>query len=344
MGRAAEIVRKDCATPALMANVRAKSAGQPLARWYRWGWVPLVAGCAVIVGLAMLLSEAYLTSIGRTLPDPWLRSFFLARGVAVSALLATYAGWFVWRSRRRLEAAREDLRRRSEELHERERRAGQRASMDAATRILAHEIRNPLNNMLLNCTVLERAASQLPPDRLERVTQVCSVLRGEIERLTKLSLGYLSGRPVELHRVAVALESLATDVLEVYRPAIEARRLRVSVSGEGTKIAADPERLRQLLHNLVGNALDAVGDGGHINVRCARTGEHATLEVLDDGPGFAELDRAFGLFHTTKEHGTGLGLAVVRDVARMHGGEVEAANRVSGGASVTVRLPAGACP
>ncbi|HTM22010.1 MAG TPA: HAMP domain-containing sensor histidine kinase [Kofleriaceae bacterium] len=310
--------------------------GDALARWQRWGWLPLLAGCAFIVIAVMVGSELYLDRNGGDTLAPSVHRFLIARGVIASALLAAYTGAFVWYSRRRVEAARAALR-------EREHRIEKRAGMDAATRILAHEIRNPLNNMLLTIVVLERAIARQPAGSgCDKLLHSCQVMRGEVERLSALTAGYLDGRPAPLHRQPLVLEELAADVVEAYRPAIEARNLQVDVGGDGATVHADPARLRQLMHNLVKNALEAVAERGRIAIRCARNGSHATLEVSDDGPGFASPDEAFRLFHTTKEHGSGLGLAVVRDIARMHGGEVDAGNQSSGGARVTVRIPAGA--
>ncbi len=311
-----------------------------LSRWYRWGWVPLVGGCALIVVGTMIGSEAYLAVIGRADSDSWHRWFYGIRGVVVSMMLALYAGFFVHRTRRRLEAARDALRQRAEHLRERERKIDQRLALDAATRILAHEIRNPLNTMQLNCVVLERAIREVPDERRDRIDKVVGVLRAEITRLTELSQGYLSGRPIELRREPIHLEELAREVIDVHLPAIDERGLQVEVDGNGTRVVADPARLRQLLHNLVRNAIEAVDQGGRIWVRCAPHGPDATLAVADDGPGFLDLGRAFRPFYTTKEQGSGLGLAVVRDIVRMHGGQVEATNSAGGGACVTIRLPA----
>ena len=327
-------------TKAAQAPRESTSDPSDLSRWYRWGWLPLVGGCALIVVGAMVGSEAYLAVIDRIDTDPWQRWFYGIRGVVVSLLLALYAGWFVHRSRRRLEAARDVLRQRAEQLRERERRIDQRVALDAATRILAHEIRNPLNAMQLNCVVLERALAHVPEDRRERIQRVVGVLRAEIIRLSELSQGYLTGRPIELRREPIELEELAREVIDVHLPAIDERGLQVEVAGDGTKVVADPARLRQLMHNLVRNAIEAVNEGGRIWVRCAPQGPDATLAVADDGPGFLDLGRAFRPFYTTKEQGSGLGLAVVRDIVRMHGGQVEASNRADGGACVTVRLPA----
>ncbi len=338
-------MRNSFATTTNTRRAGAKSApGNPeseLSHWYRWGWIPLVAGCGVIVVLAMWASELYLGWSGHEL-DAELRHRLVARGVGVSFLLAAYAGWFVWRSRHRLEEARERLRAAADDLREREHRVDQRVAMEAATRVLAHEIRNPLNNMLLNCTVLERAMRRLPPADRERMQKVCDVLHSEIERLSKLSSGYLAGGNTGLRPQQLVLEDLVADVIDVYRPTIDARGLTVDVAGTGTGISADPDRLRQLLHNLIKNAIEAVPDHGRVSVHCERNGDEAVLAVSDDGPGFADLERAFQLFHTTKPHGTGLGLAVVADIARMHGGRAEAANDERGGARVTVSLPVAA--
>ena len=113
------------------------------------------------------------------------------------------------------------------------------------------------------------------------------------------------------------------------------------------ELHADAGRLRQVLHNLLRNALDADdGDGGPVNVSTVSVHDAARryldVRVRDHGPGFPEdmLDRVFEPYVTTKPKGTGLGLAIVKKIVEEHGGLVWAENHADGGASVVMRFPA----
>ena len=113
----------------------------------------------------------------------------------------------------------------------------------------------------------------------------------------------------------------------------------------GLRAEVFPTLIQQSTTNLVLNALDAVRDGGHVEVRLGRDADAIVIEVDDDGPGVPEADREriFDPFFTTKTHGTGLGLVSVRTCAQLHGGDVTIArSQALGGAAfrVTLRRPA----
>jgi signal transduction histidine kinase len=101
------------------------------------------------------------------------------------------------------------------------------------------------------------------------------------------------------------------------------------------------DRLRQILLNLFSNAIQAMTDGGELQVMLADDGERATLLIVDNGPGFAKEDlaKAFDPFYTTRSSGTGLGLAVCRKIVEGYGGDITAANGAAGGGRITLVLP-----
>jgi len=109
----------------------------------------------------------------------------------------------------------------------------------------------------------------------------------------------------------------------------------------GAQVACRPERLRQLLLNLFGNALQAVPSEGTVRVMVTEGREMVTLKVQDTGAGFTQeaMKRAFDPFYTTRPSGSGLGLAVCRKIAEGCGGRISAANADGGGAVITVLLP-----
>jgi signal transduction histidine kinase len=105
-------------------------------------------------------------------------------------------------------------------------------------------------------------------------------------------------------------------------------------------IAGDAERLRQVLHNLTRNAMEAMEEsGGRLTLRARAAGDEVELEVEDDGPGFSEELPVFDAFFTTKEQGTGLGLPLVHRVVTDHGGTIGVRSR-PGKTCFTLRLPA----
>jgi signal transduction histidine kinase len=134
--------------------------------------------------------------------------------------------------------------------------------------------------------------------------------------------------------------------LEIARPRLDRSRVALTVSAAPglPRIEADAVQLELALLNLVTNAIDAMGEGGSLDVRLTTTGTGVRLEVADSGPGIPEamLTSIFEPWVTTKPfgRGTGLGLAIARSVIGAHGGTISVANRPGGGALFTVDLPA----
>ena len=147
---------------------------------------------------------------------------------------------------------------------------------------------------------------------------------------------------------ALDLNPLVHEVLGLYGHAVDGGVLRARLEPQLPRILGDASQLRQVIHNLVQNALDAVSDQDHgqvaVRTSTARSesGElrAVRLTVLDNGPGFAEkvLKRAFEPYVTTKAKGTGLGLAIVKKIIEEHGGMIGVENRDSG-ALIRVRIP-----
>jgi len=145
------------------------------------------------------------------------------------------------------------------------------------------------------------------------------------------------------------LNRLVTEVTDLYRAQLTGRgiRLDVRLDPDLGEIVADAGRMRQLLHNLLTNATEALeGQAvGEIMVgtrRAMRDGEaYAEIAVEDNGHGFQRelIGQVFDPYITTKVRGTGLGLAIVRKITEEHGGRVEADNRAEGGARVRIALP-----
>lgn len=204
------------------------------------------------------------------------------------------------------------------------------AAIGTLASTLAHEIRNPLNGMSLLLSRLE--LSRNAPNGADVAAGVVRDLRGEIGRLDRLVSDILDyARPVAVAAREVDLRQIVDSTLEIYRGVLDEKKIVCAVAMPLTpvKLLADPDKLKQCLVNLVQNAIDAVAEGGHIEIE-TKVGDE-TIEVLvrDDGIGLPQgsESRLFDLFFTTKEAGTGLGLTTVKKIVDAHGGQIALARR-----------------
>lgn len=208
---------------------------------------------------------------------------------------------------------------------------------------LAHEVRNPLMaiKLLVQATVERRGGGVFRQRDLQ-------VLEEEIVRLEHIVSGFLDfARPPRPDPRPVDVADLARRAAEgvAARAELQAVRVRVEAAAGPAVVSADPNQLRQILFNLLFNALDAQPDGGHVTVRVGINPTPADQPVLlvaveDGGPGLpAELgERVFEPFVSTKESGMGLGLSICRRIAESHGGGLSVVS-TDRGATFTLRLP-----
>ena len=230
---------------------------------------------------------------------------------------------------------------------------------------MAHEVRNPLSSIGLNAEMLgdELAAdgevgpnrggtSASRPDRTE-ARELVAAISAEVERLRELTEGYMvRARPVDNLRQWLDLTALVREVLEFLRPELEQRAVVVHVNAppQPLVISGDAASLRQVLWNLLRNAWEAMAVGGQVWIgieQVAADGDGGTpmvhLSLEDSGPGVpSELgEQIFQPFFSNKARGTGIGLAVVREIARDHQGSVELVAAQRGhGARFLLRVPA----
>jgi len=210
---------------------------------------------------------------------------------------------------------------------------------------LAHEIRNPLNAAKLQLHLLGKKIDKQVGEEETRAAmhRRVEIVGDEIARLNRLLTEFLElARPRGIAREPVHMGELVDSVLSLERESAEARGVRV-VRDVTTPCVAigDAEKLRQVVLNLVVNALEAMKDGGVLTVRAApdeQTGERIVLSVEDTGPGIPPEVRAqvFDPFFTTKEAGTGLGLSIVRKIIDQHAGDIRLESEVGKGTTVRV--------
>jgi signal transduction histidine kinase len=220
---------------------------------------------------------------------------------------------------------------------------------DLVTRI-THDLRVPLAGIRAQAEALQDGLARDPERYIAQIVAQTDRVDAMVSDLFAVS--QIDAGTLPLRRERVSLADVASDAASDLRPLAEAAGvgLDVDVSDPGT-VEADAGQLARAVANLLANALQHTPVGGGIRVEVGRDGDVVVLVVEDDGPGFAagEVDRVFeaGWRGDTARSphriditgGAGLGLAIVRGIARAHGGEATAGNRVAGGARVALRLP-----
>jgi nitrogen fixation/metabolism regulation signal transduction histidine kinase len=224
------------------------------------------------------------------------------------------------------------------------------AQRDAAwgevARRLAHEIKNPLTPIRLSAERLRRRyLDKMPIEDSDVLDRGTHTIIQQVEAMKSMVNAFSDyARPPKMQVEPLHLDALVAEVMELYRSADGGPQVRLH-AGEA-RIKADPQRLRQVIHNLVKNAQEAL-EGRHdgqiaVTTRLREEDEHCYVEmrVEDNGPGVdpGMLERLFEPYVTTKPKGTGLGLAIVKKIVEEHGGIIWAEN-CEQGACITFRLP-----
>jgi signal transduction histidine kinase len=223
--------------------------------------------------------------------------------------------------------------------------ASQMRTLAALQRPLGHDIKAPLNAMVLNLDLLRSSVerSEAAEER-ERQMRYLDVLRQETARLASSIQGLLGQMKVsDRPRESVDLRRLLREVANVVGPVAGRLRVQVDVAVPGEPVTADVhrDRVRQALVNLALNGLEAMDAGGRLSLRLGCSEQLASAEITDTGPGLPEeaRRRLFEPFHTTKPGHAGIGASVARMVALQHGGAVEIDNAAEGGVRALFRIP-----
>jgi heavy metal sensor kinase len=227
-----------------------------------------------------------------------------------------------------------------------DRLAAYHAQVVRLTADASHELRSPLGAM--------RAAVEIAlqkPRGVEEYRNTLATLGEQCERLTSLVNGLLllaraDAGEVPLRREPTDLSSLGREVVELFDPLAEEKGIRlVTEAHDGVTVMGDPSRLRQLVTNLLDNAIRFTDPGGSVTLRVDPGKDHAMLVVRDTGPGIPpeHLPHVFERFYQADaartSGGCGLGLSICRWIAKAHGGWVEAGNVEGRGAEFKVTLP-----
>jgi signal transduction histidine kinase len=213
---------------------------------------------------------------------------------------------------------------------------------------VAHEVRNPLNSVQINLSILEQELTELVADRQAHVFAVLAKIAGEIKRLDDFVAEFLRfARPPRLNAEWLPVRPLLTDLATFISPECSKKGVALDLDLGGPEAAwVDGFQLKQSVLNLVLNGLQATPAGGHVVVRTSGDERCLVVAVSDDGEGMSPeaAEKAFTPFFTTRPEGTGLGLPLVRRIVEQHGGSVAIASAPGRGTTVTLAFPAPARP
>jgi signal transduction histidine kinase len=226
--------------------------------------------------------------------------------------------------------------------------------------VLSHEIRNPLNSMVINMQLMRREfhKPEIDADKLEHYHQILNSEIGRVESLVSNFL--LIAKPPKLEKAPQRLSTLLDDLIKAELPNALTRGIRVerNYKRPGLVVEVDAQKLYQVFLNIFLNALQAMPGGGRLHISLDKVessgGEdetqtleettgtvYAAVSFKDTGKGIAnhELSRIFDFYYTTKERGTGIGLSFAQQIVEEHGGRIQVKSEVDKGTEFTVLIP-----
>ena len=230
---------------------------------------------------------------------------------------------------------------RSSEIGSRLSHSQKLAALGRLTSGVAHEIRNPLNALVLQAALLRKKLGPSTPE----ATRHLDIIEEEVKRLDRVIDGFLRfTRPEELQLESVRLDGILREAMDLMAARAEhgGIRMEAAVAPDLPRVRGSAELLRQALLNLIGNALDAMPTGGLLRVRADPTANGSialTVEDTGEGIGPEHLPKVFNLFYTTRSNGSGIGLSLVYRIAQLHGGDVQIDSERGSGTRVTMTLP-----
>ena len=214
------------------------------------------------------------------------------------------------------------------------------AAIGRLTSGVAHEVKNPINAIVVHLEVLRQKLNQVDPDTRRHMDVISSEIR-RLDRVVQTLVDFT--RPFELHLADMDLRRLVDEVVLLASP--EAERRHVHVQRDNSRVPLpvriDADLVKQAVLNIVINGMQAMADGGNLHIATQREGEGAIVTVRDEGPGIpTEIrDKIYNLYFTTKKGGSGIGLAMAYRVVQLHHGALEFHSVEGQGTTFALRIP-----
>jgi len=214
------------------------------------------------------------------------------------------------------------------------------AAIGRLTSGVAHEVKNPINAIVVHLELLREKMRQIDPDTRRHV----DIIGSEIHRLDRVVETLVDfNRPVDLRLTSFDLRRLVEDVAMLASPeaARQGVRLETQLGADALPVKADHDLVKQALLNVVLNGVQSMADGGNLTITARRDDAAASIEVRDQGCGIPLdiRDKVFNLYFTTKKAGSGIGLAMSYRVLQMHSGSLDFTTQVGSGTTFRLLLP-----
>jgi signal transduction histidine kinase len=205
---------------------------------------------------------------------------------------------------------------------------------------VAHEVKNPLNAILLHVEVARTRLAKGEAD----VTPQMEVISREILRLDRVVKTFLDfTRPVELNYRVVPLREVLAEIVELARPQADAEKINMvfEQDTDGVEVRLDRDMFKQAVLNVVVNAMQSMAGGGELRLACSAASDTAEISISDTGAGIPlELrEKIFRLYFTTKQGGSGIGLAMTFRIVQLHDGTIDFNSEPGKGTTFVIRLP-----
>jgi signal transduction histidine kinase len=229
------------------------------------------------------------------------------------------------------------------ESREKLRQAERLAAGEEVARRVAHEIKNPLSPIALTLEGLVRTKRSRPQEFDAAFEEAIRTIKEEVQRMRHILEDFSRfGRLPEPRPRPTDLNDLIRGILPLFAENSASARLVADLDRDLPPVHVDPDRMSEVINNLVANALQAIDSpGGTVTISTRSGSGMALLLVCDTGPGLTEEARLrlFEPYFSTRPGGTGLGLAIARRIVLDHGGTIDAGNRDTGGAEIRIGLP-----
>jgi signal transduction histidine kinase len=214
------------------------------------------------------------------------------------------------------------------------------AAIGRLTSGVAHEVKNPINAIVVHLELLREKMREIDPDTRRHM----DIIGREIQRLDRVVQMLVDfNRPVELRLADFDLRRLIEDVALLASPeaARQGVRVETQLTDEPLPVRADSDLIKQALLNVVLNGVQAMSDGGRLSIVAQQYETAATIEVRDEGPGIPPdvRDKVFNLYFTTKKAGSGIGLAMSYRVLQLHNGAIDFRTELGQGTTFRLVLP-----
>src|SRR5687767_1120691 len=315
---------------------------------------PLVAVNAYYFGpwvaLAVALIAGGLMAAAAALAPPWIGWTGVTLLTVLFGLPAVVVGLVAGRERRargeveRLNAELTGTLRRLQDAQQELLVAERMATVGRLSLRVAHEVRNPISAIELNAEILEDIVRARSGADMDEAGGLVASIRDQVNTLDALTEEYLAfARFPKPHFEEESVNDLLKELADFVRPVATRQGLTIHVEVDRSVPLMEIDRglLRQAIHNLVKNGMEALSRGGELTIASQLAGDAVDLRVSDTGDGIQRevAEQLFEPFFTTKPQGTGLGLSIARQITEEHGGDLRWENRAGGGATFIIRLP-----